>query len=146
MLKKMVFGLIPSGGSLGGIAGASFDGAVKLTAISTTPYVDLSFANDGTLLPAAQYEYVVIKYKADKSSTASIIPTAGGAEGNAHSFSVVGDGAYHTAVIKLAGDTAWTGNNPSFKLCFFDSASAGDTMYIQSITLAETAAIAEGIN
>ncbi len=146
MLKKMVFGIIQSGGSLGGIASATYDGAVKLTAISTTPYVDVSFANDGTLLPAAQYEYVVIRYKAEKSGTASIVPTAGGAEGAAHSFNVTGDGAYHTAVVKLGGDSAWSGNNPSFRLNFFDSATAGDTMYIESISLAETAAIAAGIN
>jgi len=146
MLKKMVFGLIPAGGSLGGIASATYEGALKLTAISTTPYVDVSYANDDELLPAAQYEYVVIKYKSDKSGTASIVPTAGGAEGAAHSFSVTGDGAYHTAVVKLAGDSAWTGNNPSFRFNFFDNASAGDTMYIESITLAETEAIAAGVN
>ncbi len=145
MLKKLVFGLIPQGGVLGGIASATYEDAVKLTAICTTPYVDVSFANDAELLPAAQYEYLVIKYKADKSGTATVIPTADG-EGSAYTFAVTGDGAYHTAVIKLAGDDAWTGNNPSFRFCFFDSASVGDFMYIESISLAETETVAAGIN
>lgn len=142
MLKKMIAGLIEAGGLLGGIANVTFEDGAKLCAVNTAPYVDISFAQDSTLLPAAQYGFIVIKYKADSSKTASVVPMANGVSGSRHSFAVTGDGQYYYATVDLSDDAAWSGENIGIRLNFFDSASAGDTMYIESITLAETAAVA----
>lgn len=145
-LKKYIVGLEAPDTAMGAVADVTFDGAAKLTAMCTSPYVSFSLANDEALLPAAQYEYIVIKYKATKSTAGSVVPVNDGTEGSAHSFEITGDGEYHTAIIKLAGDSAWTGANGTLKLNFFNTAETGDSLYIESITLAETADVATEIN
>jgi hypothetical protein len=48
---------------------------------------------------------------------------------------ITADGQYHTLEINLADYAFWTGDIHQIRFDFFENSSAGDVIYIKSITL-----------
>ncbi len=145
-LKKMVLGLLPSGGTAGGIAKVTFNEKAVLTAQCSEPYVTFDYSSDTAELPAGQYKYIVLTYMTTKAGTASVYGNCDGVQSEtAHTFTVNNDGMYHSVVIDMTDDATWTGDISGFKFNFFNSAVSGDTMNLYSVALAETSGVATAI-
>ncbi|MBE6563490.1 MAG: hypothetical protein E7660_07115 [Ruminococcaceae bacterium] len=142
MLKKVLKGIVSVDGTAGGIAKVEFDGAAVLTAQCTTPYVNVDYTADSADLNAGQYNYIVLTYKTDKTGSASVKANADSA---AHSFTLNADGTYHSVVIDMSDDSAWSGDITGFVFNFFDSAANGNKLYLDSVALAETSGVATAI-
>ncbi len=138
-LKKILKGAESSGGVAGGIAKVDFDGAAVLTAQCTTPYVNVDYSSDPAELSAGQYNYIVLTYKTATAGTASVKVTA---DSSAHTFTLNADGTYHSVVIDMSDDSAWSGDITGFVFNFFDSAANGNKLWLDSVILAETSGVA----
>ena len=120
-------------------------GAVKLTAGSVGDVsVTIPYGSSPTPLAAESYKTLKIEYMiptdASKPSYQSDLFICTGnikaPDGNARiRVDLVKDGEYHVLEVKLAGNPYWTGDIHMIRFDYFDFSSAGDVMYIKSISL-----------
>ena len=143
-LKKGVAGSYDLGnGSSSAPATITYDGTAEkavLTARVAEPYVNFTYPAGGEDMHAGQYRYAVITYQASKSGTATVYGATSdtpSADAAAHTFNVNGDGDFHSEVIDFSSDSGWTGTISGLKIKFFNSASNGDVMKLDSVTLVE---------
>ncbi len=146
LLKKGIAGTYDLGnGGSSAAATISYDSSAEkavLTALTAEPYVNFTYPAGTETMYAGQYRYAVITYLASKNGTATVYGVTGdtSAENAApHTFTVNGDGSFHSAVIDFSSDSGWTGTISGLKFKFFNSASNGDTMKLDSVTLIEKA-------
>ena len=120
-------------------------GAVKLTAGSvgdvniTIPYGSSTPPLSAETYTTLKIQYMIPAENALSSYQSDIFICAGAInapDGNARiRVSLVSDGQYHTLEVKLSGNPYWTGDIHMIRIDYFDHSSAGDVMYIKSITL-----------
>ena len=120
-------------------------GAVKLTAGSIGDVsVTIPYGSSPTPLSADSYktlkiEYMIPKENASASYQSDLFLCAGGInapDGNARiRVNLTKDGEYHTLVVDLSQNAHWTGDIHMIRFDYFDFSSAGDVMYIKSVSL-----------
>ena len=120
-------------------------GAVKLTAGSIGDVsVTIPSGSNPTPLSAESYktlkiEYMIPKENASTSYQSDLFLCAGGInapDGNARiRVNLEKDGEYHVLEVDLSKSTYWTGDIHMIRFDYFDFSSAGDVMYIKSISL-----------
>lgn len=144
-LKKALAGLYDLGNrDEGAAADITYeDGSAALTALTAKPYVKMSYSPESETLYASHFRYIIITYKAYDgiSSSASLYGDTSrmsADSASAHSFDIIADGTYHSAVIDMSGDSGWSGAINGFKFYFIDNAASGQKMYVDSVVLAET--------
>ena len=121
------------------------EGAVKLTAGSFGDVnVTIPYGSNPTVLSADTYKTLKIEYMipADNGKPAyqsDIFICAGNVsapDGNARiRVNLINDGEYHVLEVDLSKSAYWTGDIHLIRFDYFDFSSAGDVMYIKSITL-----------
>ena len=134
------------GGGTTGVASVSFDEKAVLTALNSAPYVTIDYSSETSSLPAGKFNYIVLVYKVDggAAATASIQALCDGkaASSTSHKFTVNTSGSYVSALIDMSSDASWVGNIDGLRFNFFDSASNGRKMYLDSVILSETSSAA----
>ena len=120
-------------------------GAVKLTAGSIGDVsITIPYGSNPTPLSAESYktlkiEYMIPKENASASYQSDLFLCAGGInapDGNARiRVNLTKDGEYHTLEVDLSQNAHWTGDIHMIRFDYFDFSSAGDVMYIKSISL-----------
>jgi len=152
-LKKAVAGAYdlgnPASSATATISYDTTNNKAVLTAATAEPYVNFTYPANGEAMHAGQYRYAVITYMASKNGTASIYgitSNTGFENAAAHTINVNGDGNFHSVTIDLSSDSGWTGTITGLRIEFFDSASSGDVMKLDSITLVEKSSEASSVS
>ncbi|MBQ7714819.1 MAG: dockerin type I repeat-containing protein, partial [Clostridia bacterium] len=151
-LKKGLVGLYDLGNSAGAAScSVAFDATAEkalLTATNSEPYANFSYPAGDEAIYASQFRYAVITYSASKSGTASVLGATSKTpveSAESHTFAVNGDGDFHSVIVDFSGDSGWTGSIGNLKIRFFNSASTGDWMMLDSITFVEKTSDASSI-
>ena len=120
-------------------------GAVKLTAGSVGDVsITIPYGSSPTPLSADTYKKLKIEYMIPKDNASGFYQSdlflcAGsisGPDGNARvRVDLTKDGEYHTLEVDLSKYAFWTGDIHMIRFDYFDFSSAGDVMYIKSISL-----------
>ncbi len=143
-LKKGISGAYDLGnGGSSASATISYDGSAEkavLTARTSEPHVNFTYPAGSETMHAGQYRYAVITYQASKNGTATVYGITSDTSlenAEAHTFTVNGDGDFHSEVVDFSSDSGWTGTISGLNLKFFNSAVNGDVMKLDSVTLVE---------
>ncbi len=105
--------------------------------------IDVTFKTGD--IDVSSYPFAIITYmtpysEAEKNSEAAA-ESAIGTKDDLVSYDLTTDGKYHSAIVDLSEINDWNGSKVIFR--FFTAANAGDTLYLDSIVLASTKAIAD---
>ena len=124
--------------------------ALKCTVTgSSDPSVYVDLTEEG--ISADTFKYVVYTYRIPTATKATptgnfyyvcgniTVPT-GGHESNVYTYAK--DGDLHYAVIDLSAKSNWSGNIKGLRIDYFEAATVGDVVYIDSIIFCTTAAAA----
>lgn len=152
-LKKAVAGAYdlgnPASSATATISYDTTNNKAVLTAATAEPYVNFTYPASAESMHAGQYRYAVITYMASKSGTASIYGVTSDTSYESaaeHSINVNGDDNFHSVTVDLGSDSGWTGTITGLRIEFFNSASSGDVMKLDSITLVEKTSEASSVS
>lgn len=122
------------------------EGGLKLTVTGGDTFVWLNYFKADDPIQTADYSAIEITYMVPTECSAGAkttfmqcfilcVDSSALAEPNSLRPSIVADGEYHTIRLELAGQSFWHDDFYAMRFDFFNSADAGDVMYLQSVKL-----------
>ena len=151
---------LANGGAVNNVA-ISYDASENAACLTVNgnasdPYALLNYNRIGiNSLSADTYKYIVVTEKVPANASSAATTTeifwaagsvAGPTGGCSKLFNFTKDGLYHSYVIDMSAESRWTGTIHSLRVDPFTTATAGDTLYLDSVVLAKTAAEAQTVS